>query len=273
MKKKWIKIAALTMACTMMAASLSGCGARAEATNQEIENGETIIVTESSIPSDGEDEIASTEVVGGTETETFAGAEDDNIVLYAEIGTAQYIGQDDKTFENMDVAFAATEDIPLFNGRGQEVGYLKEGGHVTVTESVPTNDWARFENPIAGTGYDYLYIMKSTFPDEDVVIVTADDLKQRIIDAMNNRAYELPTVLDAPTDDMEVFECRMEKEYSNDLDVNYWINQNFYINDNAHRLLGLYMTYCVECQEDGDGIICKVYYKDLHEAFVEDFSK
>lgn len=272
MKKKWIKIAALTMACTMMAASLSGCGARAEATNQEIENGETIIVTESSIPSDGEDEITSTEIIGGNDEAPaeFAGAENEDIVLYAEIGTAQYIGQDDKTFESMDVAFAATEDIPLFNGRGQEVGYLKEGGHVTVTESVPTNDWARFENPITGTDYDYLYIMKSTFPDEDVVIVTADDLKQRIIDAMNNRAYELPTVLDAPTDDMEVFECRMEKEYSNDLDVNYWIRQSFHTEEFN---LGRYMTYYVECQDDGDGIICKVYYKDLHESFVENYSK
>lgn len=267
MKKKMIRIAALSMACTMMAASLSGCGARAEATNQEIENGETIIVTENNTPSDSEDEITSTEIIGGNDEAPaeFASAENEDIVLYAEIGTAQYIGQENEIFESIDVAFAAAEDIPLFNGRGQEVGYLKEGGYVAVTESVPTNNWARFENPIAGTDYDYLYINKKNFPDEDVVIVTAEDLKQKIVEQMNNRAYELPVILEEPAADMEVFEFRMEKEYMDDLEVNYWIRQCC---EDGQFSLYNYMTYYVECQDDGDGIICKVYYKDLYEDVV-----
>ncbi len=268
MNKKVISIAALTLVCAMTAASLAGCGTQAEATGQELENGETIVVTESSIPSDSEDEIASTEVIGGTEAdaEAFAGAENEDIVLYAEKGVAQYVPLKDSTFENTDIAFAAKEEIPLFNGNGEEVGYVKKDGNVNVTESDTVYNWARFENPIAGTDYDYLYINKDYLPDENVVYVTAEDIKQRIIDFLNSRDYAIPTILDAPTDDMEVEEHRMEREYSDDLEVDYWIYQYFYDSDNSTPLLlGRYMTYYIECQEDGDGIICKVYYKDSIE--------
>jgi len=268
MKKKVISIAALTLVCAMTAASLAGCGTQAEATGQELENGETIVVTESSIPSGSEDEITSTEVIGGTEAdaEAFAGAENEDIVLYAEIGKSQYVGQENATFESLDVTFVAREEIPLFNGRGVEVGYIRNGGSVNVTEGVVDKDWARFENPIAEADYDYLYLMKSCIPDENAVYVTAEDIKQRIIDFLNSRDYAIPTILDAPTDDMEVEEHRMEREYSDDLEVDYWIYQYFYDSDNSTPLLlGRYMTYYIECQEDGDGIICKVYYKDSIE--------
>lgn len=265
MKKKIMSIAAITMACTMTAASLSGCGTQAEATNQEIGSGETIIVTENSIASDSEDEITSTEIIGDNDEAPaeFTGAENEDIVLYAEAGTAQYVGQEGATFESLDVAFTTTEEIPLFNGRGQEVGYVKEGGKVMVTEGVVDKAWARFENPIEGTDYSHLYLMKDYLPDESKVYVTAEDLKQRIIEFLNNRDHAVPAILDAPVDDMAIEEHRMEKEYSDDMEVDYWIYQYFYDSDNSvPLLLGRYMTYYVECQDDGNGIICKVYYKD-----------
>lgn len=269
MKKKIMSIAAITMACTMTVASLSGCGTQAEATNQEIENGQTIIVTESSIPSDSGDETASTEAIGGTDAGTFAGAENEDIVLYEKRGSQDFCPLSGFDYANNERMIIATEDIPLYDMNGFAIGYIKNGATISVDETATDITWSRFENPIAGTDYDYLYVLNDYLLNENIIIINEEDLKQKIIDAMNNRAYELPTILDAPTGDMEVYECRMEKEYSDDLEVNYWIRQSFYTEEFS---LGKYMTYYVECKDDGDGIICKVYYKDLHESFAESAS-
>lgn len=281
MRKKIVSIMALSLVATMGAASLTGCGTQAKATDVIVEDGDTIIVddedTETAkveiMETETTDEtaITSTEVIGGSDEAlaNFAGAEDDNIVLYSERGKQDYCPLNETEYTASEETIVAKEDVPLYDVNGFAVGYIKTGAIVNIDEAATTLAWSRFVNPIAGTDYDYLYVMNDYLSDEETVIVTAEDMRQEILELMNNRAYELPTVLDTPTDDMEVFECRMAKEYSDESDVDYWVNQNFYLNDNAHRLLGLYMTYCVECEDDGDGIICKVYYKDLNEAFVE----
>lgn len=280
MRKKIVSIMALSLVATMGAASLTGCGTQAKATDIIVEDGDTIIVddedTETAkveiMETETTDEtaITSTEVIGGSdEVSEFTGAEDDNIVLYSERGKQDYCPLNETEYTASEETIVAKEDVPLYDVNGFAVGYIKTGAIVNIDEAATTLAWSRFVNPIAGTDYDYLYVMNDYLNDEETVIVTAEDMRQEILELMNNRAYELPTVLDTPTDDMEVFECRMAKEYSDESDVDYWVNQNFYLNDNAHRLLGLYMTYCVECEDDGDGIICKVYYKDLNEAFVE----
>lgn len=281
MRKKIVSIMALSLVATMGAASLTGCGTQAKATDIIVEDGDTIIVddedTETAkveiMETETTDEtaITSTEVIGGSDEAlaNFAGAEDDNIVLYSERGKQDYCPLNETEYTASEETIVAKEDVPLYDVNGFAVGYIKTGAIVNIDEAATTLAWSRFVNPIAGTDYDYLYVMNDYLSDEETVIVTAEDMRQEILELMNNRAYELPTVLDTPTDDMEVFECRMAKEYSDESDVDYWVNQNFYLNDNAHRLLGLYMTYCVECEDDGDGIICKVYYKDLNEAFVE----
>lgn len=281
MRKKIVSIMALSLVATMGAASLTGCGTQAKATDVIVEDGDTIIVddedTETAkveiMETETTDEtaITSTEVIGGSDEAPveFAGAEDDNIVLYSERGKQDYCPLNETEYTASEETIVAKEDVPLYDVNGFAVGYIKTGAIVNIDEAATTLAWSRFVNPIAGTDYDYLYVMNDYLSDEETVIVTAEDMRQEILELMNNRAYELPTVLDTPTDDMEVFECRMAKEYSDESDVDYWVNQNFYLNDNAHRLLGLYMTYCVECEDDGDGIICKVYYKDLNEAFVE----
>lgn len=281
MRKKIVSIMALSLVATMGAASLTGCGTQAKATDVIVEDGDTIIVddedTETAkveiMETETTDEtaITSTEVIGGSDEAPveFTGAEDDNIVLYSERGKQDYCPLNETEYTASEETIVAKEDVPLYDVNGFAVGYIKTGAIVNIDEAATTLAWSRFVNPIAGTDYDYLYVMNDYLNDEETVIVTAEDMRQEILELMNNRAYELPTVLDTPTDDMEVFECRMAKEYSDESDVDYWVNQNFYLNDNAHRLLGLYMTYCVECEDDGDGIICKVYYKDLNEAFVE----
>lgn len=281
MRKKIVSIMALSLVATMGAASLTGCGTQAKATDIIVEDGDTIIVddedTETAkveiMETETTDEtaITSTEVIDGSDEAPveFAGAEDDNIVLYSERGKQDYCPLNETEYTASEETIVAKEDVPLYDVNGFAVGYIKTGAIVNIDEAATTLAWSRFVNPIAGTDYDYLYVMNDYLSDEETVIVTAEDMRQEILELMNNRAYELPTVLDTPTDDMEVFECRMAKEYSDESDVDYWVNQNFYLNDNAHRLLGLYMTYCVECEDDGDGIICKVYYKDLNEAFVE----
>lgn len=281
MKKRIISVISLSLVGAMLASSLTGCGTQAKATDVIVEDGDTIIVddedTETAkveiMETETTDEtaITSTEVIGGSDEAPveFAGAEDDNIVLYSERGKQDYCPLNETEYTASEETIVAKEDVPLYDVNGFAVGYIKTGAIVNIDEAATTLAWSRFVNPIAGTDYDYLYVMNDYLSDEETVIVTAEDMRQEILELMNNRAYELPTVLDTPTDDMEVFECRMAKEYSDESDVDYWVNQNFYLNDNAHRLLGLYMTYCVECEDDGDGIICKVYYKDLNEAFVE----
>lgn len=280
MRKKIVSIMALSLVATMGAASLTGCGTQAKATDIIVEDGDTIIVDDedtetakveiTETETTDETAITSTEVIGGSdEVSEFTGAEDDNIVLYSERGKQDYCPLNETEYTASEETIVAKEDVPLYDVNGFAVGYIKTGAIVNIDEAATTLAWSRFVNPIAGTDYDYLYVMNDYLNDEETVIVTAEDMRQEILELMNNRAYELPTVLDTPTDDMEVFECRMAKEYSDESDVDYWVNQNFYLNDNAHRLLGLYMTYCVECEDDGDGIICKVYYKDLNEAFVE----
>lgn len=281
MRKKIVSIMALSLVATMGAASLTGCGTQAKATDVIVEDGDTIIVDDedtetakveiTETETTDETAITSTEVIGGSDEAPveFASAEDDNIVLYSERGKQDYCPLNETEYTASEETIVAKEDVPLYDVNGFAVGYIKTGAIVNIDEAATTLAWSRFVNPIAGTDYDYLYVMNDYLSDEETVIVTAEDMRQEILELMNNRAYELPTVLDTPTDDMEVFECRMAKEYSDESDVDYWVNQNFYLNDNAHRLLGLYMTYCVECEDDGDGIICKVYYKDLNEAFVE----
>lgn len=259
MKKK----VASVLVTGLIMASLAGCGTKtAEATDQVPESSNAVVDV-----SDETTETKITETEAETEDNTKAagesvGAEDENIVLYAEIGSQDYCPLDEKNYESSTDTVSAMEDIPLYNGGGYAVGYIKNGSSITLDETGTDIAWARFKNPIAGTDYDYLYVLKDYITNEDEIRLTAETLRQIIVDdvlssPVNDDVHYV--FLDEKESDMEVYECNMMSVYTDELDFQYWINEaltgDIYIFD--------YKTLYVECEEDIDGwITVRLYYKD-----------
>ncbi len=264
MKRK----AASILVAGLIVASLTGCGTKTEATEQTPEDNASVVETETETDTeDVSDETMSTEVIGEDTEETgFTGAEDDNIVLYAEIEEYGEYSVNIFDYVEQPGTVNATEDIPIYNEEGINVGYIKNGSSVFVSEGADVGGWARFENPIAGTDYDYLYVLKEFVTDPDEITLTPDSLKQGIIDFViansqgGDYSVDIDYVfLDEKASDMEMYECNMESTYSDALEYDYWIDENFtrtfYIFD--------YKTLYIECEDDVDGwITCRVYYKD-----------
>ena len=275
MKKRIVSIMALSLVVTMGAVSLTGCGTRTKATDITIEDGDTIIVEEEDMETEAEsdtDDITDTEVIGGDaedaeESTDFAGAEDDNIVLYAEKEEQRkYLDIYDFDYLENIRTLSATSDIPVYDGAGFNVGHIKNGSTVEVEEMEEGIAWSRFKNPIEGTEYDYLYVMNDNFVASNQITVSGTDIVEKLTYNMNNRAYELPSILETPTSDMEVYEFRIPATYTNEVDFKDDIY--FYSYDNGFSV-GSYMTYAIETIEDGGDIICKIFYKDLYEDWVE----
>lgn len=271
-KRKIMSIIALSLVGAMMVTSLTGCGTKAKATDIVVDDGDTIIVDEEDLETEAEtetesesdaDEITSTEVIGGDETVSdFTGAENESIVLYAEIAEyGEYCSQEDQTFEPANNTFTASDNLPIYNVDGIEVGYIKKDATITFT-GYASNAWARFENPIAGTDYDYLYGFKeyADVSNMNQITINPSDIEQKVIDDLKHIDINPPTIVDSPTSDMEVFEFRMDSVYEDVDDFDFWYSKNLRYDT---TILYEYMTYCIECEEDTDGwITCRLYYKD-----------
>lgn len=267
MKKRLV----IAMVTGIMVVSLAGCGTQADATDATVDDGDTIIVGEEDLETEADvteessetvsDEITETEVIGDdTEVSDFSGSENESIVLYAEIdGEGEYGAQKDKEFESVHDILEAPEDVPVFNGDGIEVGYIKSGSTISITGS-GLNWWARFENPIEGTDYDYLYVMKDYIRDGNLISITATEVENLIKEESINRDYDAPVFTEV-TDDMELYEFRIPMWYEEDEKPLYKIWSAY---DKTETSIMSYKTYAVVCTEDTDDyIICKVYYKDL----------
>lgn len=271
-KRKIMSIIVLSLVGALMVTSLTGCGTKAKATDIVVDDGDTIIVDEEDLEIEAEtetesentDEITSTEVIGSDDETTtdFAGAEDESIVLYAEIAEyGEYCSQEDQTFEPVNNTFTASDNLPVYNVEGIEVGYIKKDATITFT-GYASNAWARFENPIAGTDYDYLYGFKeyADVPNTNQITITPSDIEQKVIDDLKHIDINPPTIVDSPTSDMEVFEFRMDSVYEDTDDFDFWYSKNLRYDT---TILYEYMTYCIKCEEDTDGwITCRLYYKD-----------
>lgn len=261
MKKKILGTMSVVLVTSMLAASLTGCGTRAKATDQEVAGEETIIVTgdESSetVSVDTEDEITETEeVIVGED----AGIEDGDIVFYDEIGKYPDYLLSDVEYETMeDKVVTAVEDIPVYSAEGFKVGYVKGGITVILTEHGINTRWYRFENPESNTNYDYLCVLDDDLPQEKIPLLSAEEVKEAIIADMRNVTYEPPVILDAPTDDMEIYECRILRE---DVPGSFELRIIKAFNHEDTFQTGNYMTYYLECEEDEEFAICRLYYKD-----------
>ena len=246
----------------MIMVSLAGCGTKTGATEQVPESSDAVVDVSNEIT---ETEDTEADVEGKEEKITeneFVGAEDENIVLYAEVGSQDYCPLDEKNYESSTDTVSAMEDIPLYNSGGYAVGYIKNGSSITLDETGTDIGWARFENPIAGTDYDYLYVLKDYIVNEDEIRLTAESLRQIIIDKVldspvNDDAHYV--FLDEKESDMEVYECNMMSVYTDELDFQYWLDEEL---TRDFNMLDYKILY-VECEEDVDGwITVRLYYKD-----------
>lgn len=265
MRKKILRVMSVVLVTSMLAATLTGCGTRAKATDQEVAGEETIIVTDDESSEevfvDAEDEITETEEVIADEREA-----DGDILFYDEIGKYPDYLISDVSYESMEEkAVTAINDIPVYSGEGFKVGYVKGGVTFTLTEHGINMRWYRFENPVSGTDYDYLCVLDDDLPKEEIPLLSAEEIKEAIIADICN-CDEAPVFLDAPTSDMEVYECRIYRE---DIPgaLSLRIIEAFHEEDTF--LAGRYMTYYLECEEDGNFVVCRLYYKDLRSIYAE----
>lgn len=243
----------IALVAGMMLVSLAGCGAKTEATDQE--------VPESSSVETGSDEITSTEVIGDDEedTDNSGDIEENGIVLFAEKGAKDFDALNEIAFESYDGVINADAYIPLFDGNGYYVGEITMGATISVTEM--SADWARFENPVAGTDYDYLYVNPLQVSNNNALKLTTTDVENLIKESIHRPYYD-PVFTDV-TDDMEVYEFRIPMYYENP-EMDSPINRIYQYYDRAEISISSYKTYAVICTEDTDDyIICQLYYKDL----------
>ena len=258
MKKRIIGI----LVTGMIVASLTGCGTKTEATEQVPESSNAIVDVSNEI-TETEDTEADVEVKEEKITENeFVGAEDENIVLYAEIAKYGDYEMDIFDYVEQPGTVNATENIPIYNVEGVEVGYIKAGASVFIPEGAESGAVSRFKNPIAEADYDYLYVFNDFLTDANEISLTAEAMRQRIID----RVLDSPVnddvhyvFLDEKESDMEVYECNLMSVYTDELDFQYWLDEELTRDFNMLD----YKTLYVECEDDVDGwITVRLYYKD-----------
>lgn len=246
----------------MIMVSLAGCGTKTGATEQVPESSDAVVDVSNEIT---ETEDTEADVEGKEEKITeneFVGAEDENIVLYAEIAKYGDYEMDIFDYVEQPGTINATENIPIYNVEGVEVGYIKAGASVFIPEGAESGAVSRFKNPIVEADYDYLYVFKDFVTDANEISLTAEAMRQRIIDdvlssPVNDDVHYV--FLDEKASDMEVYECNLQSVYTDELDLQYWIDEELTRDFNMLD----YKTLYIECEDDVDGwITVKLYYKD-----------
>lgn len=277
MKKKVLSAISLSLVCTMMAASLTGCGTKAEATDNIIVGEENLDSEETIVVNDGQNNVtdeeasedntvnAADEITKTEEEVVDVTATDGDIVLYDEIGEYPDYLIGDFTFEPMEKKQVdAVDDIPIYSEEGIKVGHVKGGVTIVLTEHGINSRWYRFENPVNGTDYDYLYVIEDDFPIDESELLTSDEVKEWIIEDLNNYSFVIPVFLDEPDSDMEYVEFSIDRQ-GNRGDAGLKINQVLFPmeSDVISSDYGDYSTYYVECTENDMNVDCRVYYKDF----------
>lgn len=211
------------------------------------------------------DEITSTEVIGDDTEENgeFVGAEEEIIEFYGERQSLDFPEIGSMTFEPYDGVLEVEAYVPVIDGEGYWIGEFVPGATVTITEKSDT--LLRYENPVAGTEYDYLYTPVEYLIPVEKLQVNATEMAQKIQDYINTYGIQEVeyTFVNEATSDMEVYEFRMDSVYDDQMMLEYWIGQQL---SGEEYLIYNYETLYVECEEDTDGwIICRIYYKDKVE--------
>jgi len=247
MKKKIMSIITLAAVSSMTMASLTGCGTKAEATDQKVTMGEeTIIVSDAESSeniiagNEGEDTDAET-VIAGTEAagdETVGG----DIIFYTEwIGRFPDEPSTDFEFETIDEEVTVEDDV-IVTIWGREVGYIKGGTTIRLIEHGVNSSVYRVEN-VSGVGYEYVYVTGDD-------LLTLNDMKELVTSHLES---ELSTIIDTPDSDMKYIEFTTEKSKRSSVED--------YICECLEEISYDYNTFCVECTKNDKLVDVRVYYK------------
>lgn len=250
--KKEIRFLALILALTLVGAALTGCGTTAKATFSQLEDEETIIVTDEDTT---EDEGVLVHFEVQDEEEVVQNTQEDSPFVFFE----EYIGNfpdepfDEYELENCDEEVTVDWEVPIDIG-GKEVGYIKAGESVHLIKTNEYGSVYRVENN-TGYGFEYIYASRNN-------LLTLDDMKELVLSHIN---YLSPTLLDTPDSDMEYIEFSVERG------LNSGVEDEIISSLNTIELSD-YDTFCVICTLSEDVseytdrvpcylVDCKVYYK------------
>lgn len=278
MRKKILGIIAVTLTASVLAATLTGCGTRAKATDQEVVmEEEPIIVTDE----EDSEEVAIETEDGITETEEVIADEGkaDTAASYTE---HEYFfaldKQDDSTAEDIDWDamkpdgndYLLKDSVNIYgSGMGRIAGYTKPDINVYVVTS--SDDWYCIEFADEDPAYQLLLIKAEDFIEasgmyEDMPAITADDIKFALIPQLGEMApdvdeevYYIP--LDEPTEEMTSVSEFTIPTYCKDVDG--WMAQ--VIADNDFENYQFFYIEKVEDKSDEENSCFRVTYGRLQK--------
>lgn len=152
MKKRTV-ILVLAMVLSL---SVVGCGNSNEEPKQEEQKQEEVQQQE-------EEQTVDTEVEPEKDYSDLIGKEFENDDIYIKIeSTEQTVGFFEEKWEEAYGQLTADQDIPIYCDGGFQVGYIKTGAVIDITEhgiyQGNPSAYYRFENPISELPFDYLYV-------------------------------------------------------------------------------------------------------------------
>lgn len=273
MRNRNLAIIAVTLTASVLAATLTGCGTRAKATDQEVVmEEEPIIVTDEEdsekVTVETDDEIIETEEVVAD------GGEADVEATYTE---HEYFfaldKQDDSTAEDIDWDaikpdgndYLLKDSVNIYgSGKGRIAGYTKPDINVHVVTS--SDDWYCIEFADEDPAYQLLLVKAEDFIEasgmyEDMPAITADDIKFALIPQLGEMApdvddevYYIP--LDEPTEEMTSVSEFTIPTYCKDVDE--WMAQ--VIADNDFENYQFFYIEKVEDKSDEENSCFRVTY-------------
>ena len=278
MRKKILGIIAVTLTASVLAATLTGCGARAKATDQEVVmEEEPIIVTDE----EDSEEVAIETEDGITETEEVI-ADDGGTDTDASYTEHEYFfaldKQDDNTAEDIDWDamkpdgndYLLKDSVNIYgSGMGRIAGYTKPDINVHVVTS--SDDWYCIEFADEDPAYQLLLVKAEDFIEasgmyEDMPAITADDIKFALIPQLGEMApdideevYYIP--LDEPTEEMTSVSEFTIPTYCKD--VEGWMAQ--VIADNDFENYQFFYIEKVEDKSDEENSCFRVTYGRLQK--------
>ena len=278
MRKKILGIIAVTLTASVLAATLTGCGTRAKATDQEVVmEEEPIIVTDE----EDSEEVAIETEDGITETEEVI-ADDGGTDTDASYTEHEYFfaldKQDDNTAEDIDWDamkpdgndYLLKDSVNIYgSGMGRIAGYTKPDINVHVVTS--SDDWYCIEFADEDPAYQLLLVKAEDFIEasgmyEDMPAITADDIKFALIPQLGEMApdideevYYIP--LDEPTEEMTSVSEFTIPTYCKDVDG--WMAQ--VIADNDFENYQFFYIEKVEDKSDEENSCFRVTYGRLQK--------
>lgn len=277
MRKKILGIIAVTLTASVLAATLTGCGTRAKATDQEVVmEEEPIIVTDEEdseeVTIETEEEITETEEVVADDGEA------DTDASYTE---HEYFfaldKQDDSTAEDIDWDamkpdgndYLLKDSVNIYgSGKGRIAGYTKPDINVHVITS--NDDWYCIEFTDEDPAYQLLLVKAEDFIEasgmyEDMPAITVDDIKLSLMPQLSELAPDGEEVHYVAVDDV-IEEMTSVSEFTVPTyckDVDEWMAQ--VIADNDFENYQLFHFEKVEDKSDEENSCFRVTYGRLQK--------